>query len=122
MDVSSVFQNIVIIGDSNTVTASGRDIHGAPPPPPPDRAQPFLIRPPHRKFGIVGVLALAAALVIGALELPRSIFPPLVWPDGKTALCNDGWYSASLHRSGTCSTHHGVAYWRSPADDVLSRR
>jgi len=28
-----------------------------------------------------------------------------------TARCNDGTYSYSLHRQGTCSHHRGVAYW-----------
>jgi hypothetical protein len=28
-----------------------------------------------------------------------------------TALCRDGTYSDSAHRSGTCSWHGGVAAW-----------
>ncbi|MFC0432188.1 DUF3761 domain-containing protein [Kutzneria buriramensis] len=32
-------------------------------------------------------------------------------PPGATAKCNDGTYSFSQHRSGTCSGHHGVAVW-----------
>jgi len=32
-------------------------------------------------------------------------------PACATAQCNDGTYSCSLHRSGTCSGHHGVATW-----------
>lgn len=32
-------------------------------------------------------------------------------PAGATALCNDGTYSFSQHRSGTCSHHGGVAVW-----------
>ncbi|MBP5545994.1 MAG: DUF3761 domain-containing protein [Bacteroidales bacterium] len=28
-----------------------------------------------------------------------------------TALCNDGTYSYSKHRSGTCSSHGGVDKW-----------
>ena len=32
-------------------------------------------------------------------------------PAGATALCNDGTYSFSQHRSGTCSHHGGVAQW-----------
>lgn len=32
-------------------------------------------------------------------------------PAGATALCNDGTYSYSQHRSGTCSHHGGVAQW-----------
>ncbi|WP_030813812.1 DUF3761 domain-containing protein [Streptomyces sp. NRRL S-337] len=32
-------------------------------------------------------------------------------PAGATAQCNDGSYSYSAHRRGTCSHHHGVAVW-----------
>lgn len=32
-------------------------------------------------------------------------------PAGATAKCNDGTYSFSQHRSGTCSHHGGVAEW-----------
>jgi len=32
-------------------------------------------------------------------------------PPGATAKCNDGTYSFSQHRSGTCSHHGGVAQW-----------
>jgi hypothetical protein len=29
-------------------------------------------------------------------------------PPGATAICNDGTYSSSQHRQGTCSSHGGV--------------
>ncbi|MEV4055566.1 DUF3761 domain-containing protein [Amycolatopsis sp. NPDC049688] len=32
-------------------------------------------------------------------------------PSGATALCKDGTYSYSQHRSGTCSGHGGVRSW-----------
>jgi uncharacterized protein DUF3761 len=32
-------------------------------------------------------------------------------PSGATALCKDGSYSYSQHRSGTCSGHGGVRTW-----------
>lgn len=32
-------------------------------------------------------------------------------PAGATAVCEDGTYSFSQHRSGTCSHHGGVARW-----------
>ena len=35
-------------------------------------------------------------------------------PTGATALCRDGSYSFSQHRSGTCSYHGGVARWINP--------
>jgi hypothetical protein len=36
-------------------------------------------------------------------------------PTGATAKCKDGTYSKSAHRSGTCSSHGGVAEWLTPA-------
>jgi hypothetical protein len=33
-------------------------------------------------------------------------------PAGATAVCTDGTYSFSQHRSGTCSHHGGVANWQ----------
>jgi peptidoglycan hydrolase-like protein with peptidoglycan-binding domain len=32
-------------------------------------------------------------------------------PAGATAICGDGTYSFSMHRSGTCSHHGGVSQW-----------
>ena len=32
-------------------------------------------------------------------------------PNGATAQCKDGTYSKSMHRSGTCAGHKGVATW-----------
>jgi hypothetical protein len=57
-------------------------------------------------FGLV-VLPFVLALPAGALP-----------PAGATARCHDGTYSFSLHHSGTCSYHGGVATWldrRGPA-------
>jgi Protein of unknown function (DUF3761) len=42
--------------------------------------------------------------------VPRPIAAPTA-PAGATARCNDGTYSSSAHRSGTCSGHKGVAQW-----------
>jgi hypothetical protein len=36
---------------------------------------------------------------------------PVAAPPGATAVCKDGTYSHSQHRSGTCSGHGGVARW-----------
>jgi hypothetical protein len=36
-------------------------------------------------------------------------------PTGATAKCKDGTYSKSAHRSGTCSSHGGVAQWLTAA-------
>ncbi|MCV7176163.1 DUF3761 domain-containing protein [Mycolicibacterium sphagni] len=32
-------------------------------------------------------------------------------PSGATAVCRDGEYSFSTHRTGTCSGHGGVSQW-----------
>jgi len=32
-------------------------------------------------------------------------------PTDITAICQDGWFSRSATRSGTCSSHGGVALW-----------
>jgi len=48
---------------------------------------------------VVGVLAVMVAGSAAAA------------PPGATALCRDGTYSYSKHRSGTCSHHGGVAKW-----------
>ncbi|MGD1205786.1 DUF3761 domain-containing protein [Mycobacterium seoulense] len=63
--------------------------------------------------GILAASAIAAA-VIGAAT-PAAAQPttptPTPPPSGPTAVCNDGTASNSLHRSGTCSHHGGVAQW-----------
>lgn len=50
---------------------------------------------------VAALLALAAAVAASAGTAPP----------GATALCRDGTYSYSQHRSGTCSHHGGVAEW-----------
>ena len=42
---------------------------------------------------------------------PTSTPKPPVHPPGATAICNDGTYSYSQHRRGTCSHHGGVREW-----------
>jgi hypothetical protein len=116
MDVPNVQQNVYVIGDHNSVVTSGRDVYGASLPPSLDSAQPLPAGAPHRRLGrITRRLALAAALVIGTLLPPLS--RASAWPEGKSALCRDGSYSQSQTRSGTCSSHDGVAVWRYAADD-----
>jgi hypothetical protein len=41
----------------------------------------------------------------------RCVHRPSSDPSGATAKCRDGSYSYSLHASGTCSHHGGVARW-----------
>ena len=50
---------------------------------------------------------------------PPTLAPPTAlplptqpsYPSGATAICNDGTYSFSQHRRGTCSHHGGVRQW-----------
>jgi len=67
------------------------------------------------------MIALVAAGLLRIFVLGAPVFPPRHWPEGKTAQCKDRSFSASLHRSGTCSAHHGVAHWRYPANDPIWR-
>lgn len=50
-----------------------------------------------------------------AASAPKATSPPAaakaVAPSDATAQCNDGTYSKSQHRSGTCSHHGGVKQW-----------
>lgn len=39
------------------------------------------------------------------------VYPTKSVPYGATAICRDGTYSYSQHRSDTCSHHGGVAQW-----------
>jgi hypothetical protein len=41
----------------------------------------------------------------------KCVHSPSSDPSGATAKCRDGTYSYSLHASGTCSHHGGVARW-----------
>src|ERR1700686_4869713 len=43
--------------------------------------------------------------------VPSPTQSPTGPPKGATAQCNDGSYSFSRHRSGTCSHHGGVRQW-----------
>ena len=42
-------------------------------------------------------------------------------PPGATARCNDGTYSYSQHRQGTCSHHGGVAAWLSGSSTTTTK-
>ena len=50
--------------------------------------------------------------VSGTLTVDAALTP--VKPSGATARCKDRTWSKSQNRSGTCSTHKGVAYWVCP--------
>ena len=44
-------------------------------------------------------------------QLQPTAAPAPVHPEGASAICNDGTYSFSDHRRGTCSHHGGVREW-----------
>lgn len=45
------------------------------------------------------------------IPVPQQPVPGGGVPPGATAVCDDGSYSFSTHRSGTCSGHGGVGQW-----------
>ena len=59
-----------------------------------------------RRFAVV--CAVGACVLVG---VALAAAPVRAAPPGATARCNDGTYSYSQHRSGTCSHHGGVATW-----------
>src|ERR1039458_426771 len=59
----------------------------------------------NRTFRFAWILGLAFVFVsVGVVH-------DLNVPNYASALCVDGMFSYSAHRSGTCSWHHGVAVW-----------
>src|SRR4051812_4545584 len=59
-----------------------------------------------RRTARLAILFVLVALALAAGSGARGNTPP-----GATARCNDGTYSFSQTRSGTCSHHSGVAQW-----------
>ncbi len=84
----------------------------APPPPPPapvvsSPVQPIFSAPQVPAAGACGedsYLNVDGVCVHSPVSAPSA-------PSGATAQCEDGTYSFSQHRSGTCSHHGGVAIW-----------
>jgi hypothetical protein len=70
-----------------------------------------LARPFARMGSALIALGIAGFLAAGVLAAPGAVRDA---PPGATALCNDGTYSFSQTRSGTCSHHGGVAQWLTP--------
>lgn len=65
-------------------------------------------------------IVVSATSTITPTQTPRpaAIVKPTIapaaapqYPAGTTAICKDGTYSSSQHRSGTCSKHGGVQTW-----------
>src|ERR1035438_5335757 len=59
----------------------------------------------HRTSRFTWILTLAFVYVAVGVAHDANV------PNYASALCSDGTYSYSAHRSGTCSWHHGVAQW-----------
>jgi hypothetical protein len=57
-----------------------------------------------RRWYLITALALMFGLAVAIASASSA-------PPGATARCNDGTYSYSQHRQGTCSHHGGVAVW-----------
>lgn len=107
-----------VVGNNNRVNAAGRDLHATLTEVMnglgPDPAGAPRTGPSYRRLG--GIAATALMLVAGTvvtltqLDSPPSL--PSTWPIAMTALCNDGSFSDSRTRTGTCAHHDGVAHWR----------
>lgn len=113
-----VHQHVHAAGDGIVINIAGRDLK------PHERIQRER-RTFHWRLGTWagGVLVTAVAtLVISMTDPGSSVDPPNAWPLGKTALCNDGSFSLSHSRSGTCARHEGVAHWRYAAADPFWRQ
>ena len=113
-----VHQHVHAIGDGIIINIAGRDLKLD------ERKKPER-RTLHRRLGTwaAGVLATATTLAVITVTHPEaSPERPSAWPQGKTALCNDGSFSPSQSRSGTCARHDGVAHWRYAAADPFWRQ
>jgi hypothetical protein len=111
--------NVHVEGDNNVVVVAGRDVNrwsfrrsrkGQPRP-----------GPSYRRLGTVGagMLAIATTTLLNISGPDSRPSPPSTWPTEKTAMCKDGSFSESRNRSGTCSRHGGVAYWRYDRDHPI---
>jgi hypothetical protein len=59
-----------------------------------------------------GAVVVVALAVLAVAALANGGDPDLCEPgERRTAICNDGVYSCSTNRSGTCSWHQGVYVW-----------
>jgi hypothetical protein len=65
--------------------------------------------PGRARGGVTPVARVAAFLALAVLALV--LVPTPAAAADPTAICRDGWQSYSATRSGTCSSHGGVAQW-----------
>jgi len=73
----------------------------APPPSP--------TAPSHPTAPAASPSPMASRVPVSRSSAPATTNP--AGPNGATAMCGDGSYSHSAHRSGTCSRHGGVKTW-----------
>ena len=111
-DHSDPSVNVRVEGDNNVVVVAGRDVNRRSFSR--SRNPGLRAGPSYRRLGTVGagMLALATTTMLKISGPGSPASPPSVWPTGMTAMCKDGSFSESRNRSGTCSRHGGVAYWR----------
>ena len=57
------------------------------------------------------ITVVASSVTVNGPESPQPIVAAQPTTSTPSALCRDGAYSYSRHRSGTCSWHGGVAQW-----------
>jgi hypothetical protein len=80
---------------------------------------PLVSLPARRRLKPKWVVVVLLVVVIGLARIffvGSPLFPPSEWPAGTTAQCRDRSFSRSDTRSGTCSWHGGVAFWRYETD------
>jgi len=113
---SRVQQGVQIVGNNNTVIVAGGDASAA------TQVSGERRRGGSRRWLGAGVLTFIASATLLTWEARSHLSPSFDWPEGKSALCRDGWFSQSQTRSGTCSGHGGVAAWRYAADNPFWNR
>ncbi len=91
---------------TTTTTVAPTTATTAPPPPPTTQA-PAIVAPPPTQSCPNGGYVNSSGNYVCSPYTPSGGGVPA----GATAKCNDGTYSFSQHRQGTCSGHGGVAQW-----------
>ena len=89
-------------GNANKVVCKG----AAPTPPPATTPTPS---PASSSHASAPTAPAATRTPVSRSSSPTTTNP--AGPNGATAMCTDGTYSHSAHRSGTCSRHGGVKSW-----------
>jgi Protein of unknown function (DUF3761) len=132
-------QSVNIAGNGHHANVAQRDVvinhfYPAPPEPAPEPVKGQKRRAPRGWLRplVGGALAVSvgfpSTLMLlsaggdpGASIGAQPLSPPAAWPTGMSALCNNGEFSASHSRAGTCSGNAGVAFWRYPRNHAYWR-